>query len=299
MSSASDLRPIPVLVKRLDDCWVRYKTELKRTQSEFADEYVHDLRVSIRRLSAAFKMGRAVVHGGRLKKSRRLLKAQTDAFDELRDTQVQLSIAVELQEDLPEIEPYRRWLRKREKRLISRLERDVRDFRAGGLGQQVTRLRKALLARDAAEDGAAVWAAVDEAYAVVLRRKLAVQSENTDTIHRLRLAFKKFRYMVESIQVLLVGLPPDYLRRLHDTQAAMGEIQDLEVGLQMLVVFAEKSGEELPAVARSLDEMHGRRVQAFLGSMHQIDNFWRPAPNKKFPWQKTKRTQPRKARKLP
>jgi CHAD domain-containing protein len=146
--SSSFAQPILVLVKRLDDCWEKYRAELKRTQREFANEYVHDLRVSIRRLIAAIEMGRAVVHGERLKRSRRLLKSQLDAFDALRDTQVQITIVEELQEDLPEIIPYRDHLRKREKGLVARLEKKIKAFRSAGLAQQVTRLRKALLAKD-------------------------------------------------------------------------------------------------------------------------------------------------------
>ena len=66
-------QPILVLVERLDTCRERYRTELKRTRAEFAEEYIHDLRVAIRRLIAAIDMGRAVVQKKKMKKSRRLL----------------------------------------------------------------------------------------------------------------------------------------------------------------------------------------------------------------------------------
>ncbi len=281
-----------VLVKRLDDCWERYRAELKRTRREFANEYVHDLRVSIRRLIAAIKIGRAVVHQDRFKRSRRLLKSQLDAFDALRDTQVQLTIVEELQEDLPEIVPYRDHLRKQEKKLITRLGKAIKEFHSNGLAQQVARLRKALLAKDIPEGESVILSVADEAYSVVIQRKAAVRADHTESIHRLRLAFKKFRYTVEGIYPLLPGnhAPHDLRRRLHDYQAAMGDIQDIEVGSQMLAAFVAKSHKELPGSMAAFDEMHASRVQTFMDGMNDVKNFWRPAPEKKFPWQARKRT---------
>jgi CHAD domain-containing protein len=288
--------PVLMLVKRLDECWSKYRTELRRTRRDFADEYVHDLRVSIRRLIVALEMARAVIHQKRLKKSRRLLKSQLDAFDALRDTQVQLTIIEELQEEFPETAPYCDYLREREKRLVSRLQKSIKDFHSGGLTQQVSRLHKSLLDKNFLEAEAAIWAVVDEAYSIVLQRHYAVRADDTLTIHRLRLAFKKFRYMVECIHPLLPGLPDDFLRRLHDYQAAMGDIQDLEIGLQMLAEFTAKAGMELSAVNANLNEMHQAHILTFIDDMNEVKTFWRSAPDKKFPWQSKKHTTQRKAR---
>jgi len=276
--------PILVLVERLDDCWARYRAELKRTRRDFADEYVHDLRVSIRRLIAVIDMGRSVVRQKQLKKTRRLLKSQLDVFDALRDTQVQLTIVDELQDEFPEIGPYRDYLRRREERLISRISRKIKTFRYGGLSQQVSRLRKSLVSKDIPEAEIAVWSAADEAYALVLQRKLLVRVDDMVTIHRLRLAFKQFRYRVECLFPLLLNPPADLLRRLHECQAMMGEIQDFETALQMLAEFTAKTGAELPALVTRLNQVHAARIHDFVDGMPQIETMWRATPLRKLPW---------------
>src|SRR5512140_1299937 len=96
-------QPILVLAKCLDDCWGLYRAELKRIRTEFSEEYVHDLRIAIRRLIAAIGIGRAVVRRKKMKKSLRLLKSHLDAFDTLRDMQAQLLLVEEMQAELPEI----------------------------------------------------------------------------------------------------------------------------------------------------------------------------------------------------
>lgn len=277
-------QPILVLVQCLDNCWEQYRAELKRTRSEFAEEYVHDLRITIRRLIAAVEMGRAVVHQKKMKKSQRLLKSNLDAFDTLRDMQVQLVIVEEMQAELPEISAYHDRLLKREKRLVSRLEKSIKEFSSAGLSQRVARLRAALLRKNVPEAQAAVCSVVDDAYAVAVQDRLAILPEDTASIHRTRLAFKKFRYQVESIHPLLIGAPEDLLRRLHNYQAAMGDIQDAETGLQMLDEFIARSGLALPAVRVRFIEMRQARITAFIDQMDNLETFWRPAPDKDFPW---------------
>lgn len=278
-------QPTLTIVKRLDDCWARYRAELKRVRSEFAEEYVHDLRVAIRRLIAVVDMGRVVTGQKKIKKSQSLLKSHLDAFDHLRDTQVQLVIAEEIQSELPEIAVYIARLREREKKQSQHLEKRIKDFHSSRVSHQVARLTDVLLAQNTPEAQTAIWAAVDAAYARVVQRQRAVLPEDTTTIHRMRLAFKKFRYRVELVYDLLPNAPEDLLRRLHDYQSAMGEIQDAEVGLQMLNEFMIRSHAEIPSVHARFIEMHQARIAAFLEQANDLQSFWRSAPEQPFPWE--------------
>lgn len=277
--------PILTLVNRLNDCWMCYRAERKRIRSEFAEEYVHDLRVAIRRLIAVMDLGRAITQQKKMKKSRKLLKSQLEAFDKLRDTQVQLVIVEELQAELPEITIYRDRLREREKQQVLHLQKKIREFSAAGLAQQVAHLETALLTKDIPETQAAIWAAVDVSFARVAHDQLAIQADNVASIHRVRLDFKKFRYRIESISPLLPGAPADLFLRLHDYQAAMGEIQDAEVGLKMLDDFITRSGADMSNVRAKFAEMEQTRIAAFMQQTGHLQSFWRTAPNQPFPWE--------------
>jgi len=76
----------------------------------------------------------------------------------------------------------------------------------------------------------------------------------------------------------------------------MGEVQDLEVSLQMLAKYSDKAGAELPGVQQRLTEMQRARSDAFIQGAHAVDAFWRPVPQKKFPWQVRTRTPSPKTR---
>ena len=101
------------------------------------------------------------------------------------------------------------------------------------------------------------------------------------TIHRLRVAFKKFRYMVESLQPLLDGISRRRLDQLHDFQTRMGEIQDAEVLRQALNKFETKTGILQGRFLEALRRRQAKLTDGFIGVADQLFTFWpldRPTP---------------------
>jgi CHAD domain-containing protein len=75
---------------------------------------------------------------------------------------------------------------------------------------------------------------VDGAYLITRQRQNWINLAQASTIHRVRIAFKSLRYMIEIVHPLLANFPSDNLRRMHDYQSLMGEIQDVEIIMQAL-----------------------------------------------------------------
>src|SRR5204863_8203740 len=73
--------------------------------------------------------------------------------------------------------------------------------------------------------GAVVVNVAGNAYLEVLRHRRAIDVSNAYTIHRTRLAFKKFRYMMECLSPEITGLKASQLRVLALYQRKMGIIQ--------------------------------------------------------------------------
>src|SRR5215831_4856615 len=96
--------------------WRRYRKRLKQCQERFSEEAVHESRVETRRLLATVELLRAFIAEKEIKKARRALKHHLDTFDQLRDTQVQLSYVRLLTRAFPLARTFHRWLQKREAR---------------------------------------------------------------------------------------------------------------------------------------------------------------------------------------
>jgi CHAD domain-containing protein len=104
--------------------------------------------------------------------------------------------------------------------------------------------------------------ALDDVYLSARQRLDWVNLSRSATIHRVRIAFKSFRYMVEIIHPLLDDYPVETLKRMNDYQALLGEIQDTEVFAQTLAAYSE--------------------------AINLFHTFWHSKPEEPFPWEKTK-----------
>ena len=273
----------PLLLASLNARWERYNLELKNCRDEFSEEAVHDFRVAARRLLASLDLLRTMIRGAKIKRMRRILKDQLDNLDELRDAQVMLAEISENIHDLPSLRPFEEYLLRREKKLMRAARKEIKSLKIGELTKRMRKLAEAV--GESQPDGLDPLPAVDEAYARVIQRYGKVDPAQPVTIHRLRIAFKKFRYMVESIHPILEGFPEDRLKRMHDYQTSMGEIQDMEAALQELAEFEKTApeGYDPEPVRAYYQEGHSLAISRYLEDRGEITTFWRAAPDQPFP----------------
>lgn len=274
-----------LLLEALDARWDKYKTQLKLCQSEFSEEAVHDLRVAVRRLLSLLILLRVVMRDPRIKKMRRVLKDQLDDLDDLRDVQVMLADASENIQSVPVLQTFLESLQKKEKKLLRKARKEIMSIKIAGLSKRIQKLGKMLASSELLDLEITLFSAVDEAYAVVNQRYELVDAGQPATIHRLRVAFKKFRYMIEIIHPIMRGSSTEHLKRLHDYQTAIGDIQDLEVTLHELADFDElaPASYDPEPVRRYYQERHALALSHFIEDKGEVVTFWRSAPDQPFP----------------
>ncbi len=270
--------------------WDKYKAELKNCRREFSEEAVHDFRVAARRLLAFLDILRVVMQDPGIKKTRRILKDQLDNLDDLRNAQVLLADISEAIHEAPELQPYQDYLQRREKKLLRTARKKIKSLEISTLSKRIKKLNQKLGAFMQADLDASLFSAVDEAYITVIQRYELVDSSQPVTIHRVRLAFKKFRYMIEAIYPILHDFPAEHLKRMHDYQASMGDIQDLEVALQGLADFEELASATYdPKPARLYyKERLTLALSNYIEDKGEVITFWRSAPDQPIPEEKRK-----------
>ena len=268
------------LAGRLDERWETYRKELRNCQETFSENTVHDFRVASRRLLAQLVMLSCIAPGETAEKARRQVKRGLRALSELRDFQVQRSFVEHQLTRYPELLLLRDYLRRQERRLEKAAAGSLRRFRARRLERGVASLEQALVTKQLqARCSARLTTAVGEAFRDVVRRRQAIVPQQPETIHRTRVAFKKFRYMVESLSPEFTGLNKRQLRRLADYQRRMGILQDLEVMQRLLTVFVHEHpgiGPLLQRFARYLKQRRARALRSFLQAADQCYGFWPP-----------------------
>lgn len=277
-----------LLLEALEKRWKNYRVELKRCRAQFSNEAVHDVRIALRRLLSLIHLLNSVSPRPRLQRLQRAAKNQLDEFDDLRDTQVMLAEISETKAELPQLEELQDHLERAERRLLKRLRKKLKGPGPAEIARRIRKTRESLEGETKDDAEEQVIRSVDDAFAIVKQRHARIDPAQPATIHRVRVAFKKFRYMVEIVHPLLAGFPPENLKHMNNHQSLMGEIQDLEVFLQTLAdFFSDVSSPDLEPVRRYYEQRHAEAVSAYLENKDVLHDFWRAAPDQPFPWEKT------------
>ena len=289
LSKRNSQQAAVLLITALNERWENYRMQIKTCRREYSEEAVHDLRVATRRLLAILDMARALDPHPRLQKVRRVLKDQIDDLDDLRDVQVMLVEVSETLETLLNLKSFETYLQEREKHLLRLARILVKAQKLSEFKKRIEKISDSLKKRPAQENFLSqLLQAVDNVYLRAMQAFDQVDASEPSTIHRLRLAFKKFRYMAEIVQPLISDYPASHLERMHAYQSAMGDIQDMEVLLNTLTDFSERGASSFDPkpVRRFYEKRHAEFIAAFIEDKGELVTFWRAASDPNFPWEK-------------
>src|SRR5690349_8662161 len=275
------------LLDALDQRWRNYRAELQRCRTEFSNEAVHDLRASARRMLAFLQLLNYISPRPRLQKLNRAFKDQLDEFDQLRDTQVILADISETLQELPQLQEFHVYLEDVEKGILKTLRKKLKVIDLFDVSKRMRRMHESLKTESDDNLSVPILRTVDDAYLLTRQQHNWINPAQATTIHRVRIAFKTFRYMVEIIHPLLNDFPRENLERMHHYQSLMGEVQDVEVIMQALAEAPIRLSTFDPEpVRRYYERCHADAIAAYMEVVNQLDTFWRPAPDQPYPWEK-------------
>ncbi len=259
----------------------RYRRELQRCQQHFSEKAIHQSRVETRRLLSRLDLLSSLISARHLAKAQKALKSHLDALDDLRDTQVQLLTVGKMRRAFPAARPFHRYLLKREKRFLRQTRKHIERVRYRRLGGLIAVCRDDIRAhlhdRHPQRAAEVLLRAVGRAFTRTRQRWAEIRPAEVRTIHRTRVAFKKFRYMVEALADFLPGVTEERLAAMRHYQTMMGEIQDADVLLRTLDKFLDKQQIKPETARRYREELVRRRqrlVRVYLGAAEQLLEFW-------------------------
>src|SRR5262245_944040 len=272
-----------ILTNLMAEGWARYRKTFKRSRAVMTEESIHDLRVSIRRLQATVDVVRLFLPDSHTAQTRRELKEIRTVLGPLRDLQVQILQVAELTNQFPDLLKFQKKLLRREAQIVRKLTPRIKSRHArlekkfsATFGQSHALLRMFT----PIEIDRTMSGAVDRTDERVIEMKRAVDRRDTSAIHRLRVQFKKLRYVMETAQSLVHEISPGQLKRMHEIQVLMGSIQDAEVLFEAITRWGrkrkKKARHNLGAVYETLAQRRRDSIAAFLTRVDEIPGFWEP-----------------------
>ena len=273
-----------MLSRALERQWRRDRKQLKRCQKKFSPTTIHDSRVSARRLAATAELLSRFLARDHVRKIEALLKKNLDVFDDLRDTQVQLGALENLCLLFPAARAFYNWLADCEKRHSKQARRDVKGVRLKPLAKVIkaglAELKRERRALSGKESATILLKSAASAFERVRRLRARIDRRDTRTIHCTRIAFKKFRYMVELLGEQLMAVDAKQVEEMQHYQTMMGDVQDAEVLLRTLDKFIGRNKERAVSLLKLHEELVRRRrwlIRVYLDAAKQLNDFW-PVP---------------------
>ncbi len=204
--------------KRYNSLVMNYK-EIEKGTSE---QEIHDKRVILRRvfpILAAFRVKPSKVKNG--EKAFKL-------FGQLRDIQVQI-LKLESVEQTPEMAEYLAFLKaielKSEEKVIRFCKKKELAFPSIKKKPQVVKTK--------------IYKKANESLAKLIKKIQSRSNDNAYDIHKIRIEFKKFRYIVE-ILLSIENADDVRLEKIKMYQDILGEIQDYEILMDGIKRFYKK-----------------------------------------------------------
>ena len=267
-----------LLLAAFDERWGKFHAQYKACRTEFSDDAVHDLRVAARRMLAVLGAARALAPHPRVRKAHRAVKDLIDDMDKLRDTQVMLVEISKTIETLPELKSFQDFLTRRESKLMKAAQKRIKQKGFSDLSKRIKKIRENL-EEEEQKDGQfneRLLEAVTKAHSLAGQAYGQVDALQVASIHRLRLTFKKFRYLVEMAHPLIEDFPIANFKKMHDYQSMMGNIQDAEVFLMVISKYAKKHSppDNLDNVFVFYREKLKSLIAKFLKNKEKIFTFW-------------------------
>jgi CHAD domain-containing protein len=250
--------------------WRRSQSELAKFAAHGNGAHAHDLRVALRRLLSALDLAAAFDTPAppklvrRLERTLRSLSPLRDLEVEKRTLQSMAEHATELTDIAAELEHERAALARGLSKKLGRFETAETEL---GLERTAKKLELEALSSQAAK--LIVLARVAGAYAKFDHRRRAVSGGDHHALHRARIAFKQYRYVVEAAMPLLAARAARDLVLMKQFQDELGAIQDASVllaTLRRLRPFRRRSGTERGrALLAALERDQKLRVRSMTG----------------------------------
>jgi len=267
----------------LDRHWRDYRKRLRQCRQNPDEDAVHKLRTTTRRLLALMELFRHIAPQAVPRKLRKTVKANLDAFDALRDTQVMRQDISLLIHEHPELIDFLHHIHVEEQRLLMNsrlvLEHIGQQKLRRTLNKTAARCQKSLRQTNTVHR---LHSALDLIYQSALERQRHCAPEHPITLHALRISIKKLRYCLEFASPILPDLPPKLLPQIQEHLTRLGDIQNAIVLRKTLERFY---GPDFPAPLHLFfDTREQTLIDAHLSHQDAIHTFWRPSADSSFPW---------------
>lgn len=234
------------LFDTLDSLYTNLKINRIECKLKFSEASVHDYRVSMRRLMAMIDLLYMVFPRKYFLQAKKILKKQMKVFNPLRDNQVQIVNLRKLIYTYPTLFSYYVKQLHDEQFYINEAKASLEELSIDELDGLMFFIKIDLkeIVRKEQTGFEPFFEAAGRSFRNLVEIGNLTDKNSLDSVHKLRIAFKKYRYVIETLAPYIL-YPKDAIKKLKQIQNLLGEIQDNRVFLSELTTFIAEFEQEL------------------------------------------------------
>jgi CHAD domain-containing protein len=274
-----------LLRNSLGDRWKSFRKRVRRGLPRRAsrneiDDAVHDLRTSARRLLSVLESIEAVEDGNAVRRLSKRVKRILDRMSVPRDLSVEQATLSRVAGHPKTLRRFERELDRDYRKALQRSQRILERVGLGGLRRDKKRIARRLRRVQAGEKSVRkdLRGAARAAFDRVRTLRASVNPNEVRTLHKMRIALKNFRYLMEAMAPLVPGATAAALESLHALQTTLGDLHDLEVLSGALsghlTTGSPATPGDLSPVLLNLESEHSGMLRSFLKSVDPILDSW-------------------------
>jgi CHAD domain-containing protein len=253
-----------------DKTWNDFSAAWKKARAKASEKAVHDLRVNTRRLTATLELTRSLSKHEEILKLQRRFKKVLKAMGPLRDAQVQLKGISKVRQAGP-IVAFHRSLRRRARRETGKISKNLKPAAKTRLTESVKVVRSEFVRLHDKLGSERMNVAVERVLrsrrSEYVKTRKQFKPSDEETLHDMRIALKKLRYIVEAAAPILGEHAAQPARKMQELQTLLGDARDLELLRTRLEKWAAKRGKKI-AVAPALDSLQEKQ-QSLLAKIEE------------------------------
>jgi len=276
------------LIRAVHGRWMTYAASFAALcRRGMTEKAVHDYRVASRRLVAALRLCSHAIPGSAPDKLRRRVGRRFDGFRRLRDVQVMLRrlapAATEAPRKAAVIGRLRRRLAKEsaglQRDLLRKLPEDLPAMEHAHMRAILGGLSSAARAPARTHVAVLLHERLAAAQRRAIRRSARISADDLAALHRLRIAIKRARYLLELVAAVQdVPRAIAAIRQARGWQDVLGECQDLRVLDAEVAAMRPKTASDRAALMRLRERIaaeRDERIRAVLRQHAALEEFLR------------------------
>jgi CHAD domain-containing protein len=176
-----------------------FEKELKASTKTYSPDHIHELRISIRRLVATLHLIGNIIEYKENKNLIKELKIIMKALNKTRDMDVQIEYFRQLQIEYKNLDLLINELSEKRNILQKKAKKYLKNMDTSAIKKLLKNLEKALKKNTKYIKEEKLRKNLRTTYTKVLESRKKVNEDKPETIHKLRIIFKRFRYSSELI----------------------------------------------------------------------------------------------------